>query len=123
MRRDVEKVEVHIPIDVIPTFSSSLKETIAGHQENVQILYNLHVANTLADFIEKGTTMKGTKKDRRKDRKTDEAGPAAGFLTSDRLQRAAANITIKDLQGWGLDSGKYSKLLTCPHPDALYTLQ
>jgi len=62
MRRNVTKVDIHIPIDVLPTFFSGLRETIASQRKNSWILYNLHVANTLADFIQKATTMKALKR-------------------------------------------------------------
>jgi uncharacterized Fe-S center protein len=72
--------------------------------------YKLFAANTLVDFIEKANSLKGTKKLTGLTVHVGE-GSGKGFVSSDRLRQAAANISEKDLKKWGLDVGKYKKLL------------
>ena len=109
-RRDVAKVNVHIP-DVLSNVASEIKRVATNHSLLATTAYELHAANMLSDFIQKATSMKGTQIDGKTGEKTEAAGSAEGvFLTSDRLRSAADCITANDLQGWGLDAGKYSNL-------------
>jgi uncharacterized Fe-S center protein len=59
--------------------------------------YKLFAANTLADSIEKANSLKGTKKLKGLTVHVGE-GSGKGFVSSDRLRQAAANISEKDLK-------------------------
>ena len=110
-RSQVDKLDVHLPnaYGEMASEPKRVRETVRLHSFN---LYQLYAANTLSDFIRKAIALKGAKKAHMKGKAMEEEGPvAATFGSSDRLRRAADTITIKDLQGWGLDGGKYTKLL------------
>jgi hypothetical protein len=125
-----EKISVHIP-EVwtdIRTRLNALEEESRIQKEESRILkeesrilkeesrvekmrrYKLFAANTLADFIRKANSLKGTKKLTGLTVPVGE-GSGKGFATSDRLRQAAANISEKDLKNWGLDAKKYKRVL------------
>ena len=104
-------MHVHIP-NLHGELVSALKRSREIARLHSSNLFRLYAANSLSDFIQKAIALKGAKKSSMKGKAIAEVGQAAAtYGSSDRLRRAADRITSKDLQGWGLDGGKYRKLL------------
>jgi hypothetical protein len=102
-----EKISVHIP-EVWTDIRTRLDALEEESRIEKMRRYKLFAANTLADFIGKANSLKG-----KLTGLTVPVGEGSGkgFVSSDRLRQAAANISEKDLKNWGLDVGKYKKVL------------